>query len=175
MRNLPRPRASNSCLVDERGGDTRSVFGFDSFQGFPHATSCDMIDGTVPSSSNSKYFAGTSENEVRDFFRTLSLHDRIMVIPGFFGNTLPKSPVKLISLLILDCDLYESYRTCLEYLYPKVQEDGWIILDEYFSPKYPGARIAVDEFFSDKPEKPRLAKHLLAEHPYERWHIVKTR
>jgi len=115
-----------------------------------------MIDGTVPSSSNSKYFAGTSENEVRDFFRTLSLHDRIMVIPGFFGNTLPKSPVKLISLLILDCDLYESYRTCLEYLYPKVQEDGWIILDEYFSPKYPGARIAVDEFFLTNLKNPDL-------------------
>ena len=79
-----------------------------------------------------------------------------MVIPGFFGNTLPKSPVKLISLLILDCDLYESYRTCLEYLYPKVQEDGWIILDEYFSPKYPGARIAVDEFFLTNLKNPDL-------------------
>lgn len=76
-------------------------------------------------------------------------------------------------MLILDCDLYESYKMCLSRLYPRIVPGGWIIFDEYFSAKYPGARRAVDEFFADRPEKPVLAEHLLAEHPYERWYVIK--
>ena len=94
MRNLPRPRASNSCLVDERGGDTRSVFGFDSFQGFPHATSCDMIDGTVPSSSNSKYFAGSEDIVTGEFG---CCDDDLSNVPGVthpFNHSLDHGPTQ---------------------------------------------------------------------------------
>ena len=52
--------------------------------------------------------------------------------------------------LFLDCDLYESYMLCLEKLYCKVKKGGAIIFDEYYSLKYPDARIAVNEYFEKK-------------------------
>ncbi len=155
-------------------GDRRRLFGCDSFQGFPEPQAPDMVDRRVPEASRPGYFAGTSEAMVRGWVELLGLTGSVALLPGYFDRTLPQAAIGAISVLILDCDLYDSYRTCLRWLYPKVQPGGWMVFDEYFSPKYPGPRVAVDEFFADKPEKPRLATHLLAEHPYERWYAVKS-
>ena len=124
--------------------DHHPLFGFDSFLGFREPTGPD------------------------------SAPDRNTLVPGFFEETVPAAPFTEISVLILDCDLFESYKVCLTHLYPKIQKGGWIVFDEYFSPHYPGARVAVDEFFRDKKEKPTRADHLLQDDPYERWYAVKS-
>lgn len=46
-------------------------------------------------------------------------------------------------LVFLDCDLYLSYKLCLEYFMNKTDV---FVFDEYYSLKYPGARIACDDF-----------------------------
>ena len=153
--------------------DPRIAWGFDSFAGFAPASGEDETDGFVPPFSQPHYYADTSLETVKRFMDALNLYDRVRLVEGFFDETLASPPVERISVLILDCDLYAAYRTCLSQLYERVLSGGWIILDEYFSPKYPGARIAVDKFFEDKPEKVRLATHMLAEHPYERWYVIK--
>ena len=73
----------------------------------------------------------------------------ITLIKGDFKDTL-RDFDKPIAILRLDCDLYKSYLTVLNMLYTKVVSGGVIIFDEYYSLKYPGARIAVQEFFKDK-------------------------
>lgn len=153
-------------------GDLRPVFGLDSFSGFPTPNTEDLIEGKYMG-RDSEYFARTSEKEVAEFIRALGLDNEVILIPGFFDQSIPTAPVGPISVLILDCDLYESYKVCLHYLYPKVQPGGWILFDEYFSPRYPGARLAVDDFFADKPETPSLDTDLLREDPYERWFLIK--
>lgn len=153
-------------------GDTRRLYGFDSFVGFPDPGSEDQNDGRYLGRSP-EYFARTSEQAVRDFIAALGLSDRVALVPGFFEDTLPRTDVGAVSVLILDCDLYESYRTCLRYLYDKVERGGWILFDEYFNRKYPGARRAVDEFFADKPEQPMVDRELLEADPFERWYVVK--
>ena len=55
-------------------------------------------------------------------------------------NALPRDG---IAILRIDCDLYESTRLCLEYLYPLVSPGGWIICDDF---GLDGSRKAVDEF-----------------------------
>jgi hypothetical protein len=55
-------------------------------------------------------------------------------------------------------------------LYNKVTIGGSIIFDEYYSHKYPGAKIAVDEFFEDK--KGSFEKYTTPE-GFERWCFVK--
>ena len=57
-----------------------------------------------------------------------------------------------IALLHLDCDLFESYTCCLNLLYDKVVPGGLIMFDEYEDPHYPGAKTAIDAFFSNRPE-----------------------
>ena len=147
-------------------GDTRPVWGCDSFAGLPQGTSPDGAD--TPAGR----LGDTSHQMVREWLDSLQLSS-VTLVAGLFAETLPSLPVASISVLILDCDLYASYRDALTHLYPRVQSGGWMVFDEYFSPRYPGARIAVDEFFADKPERPILATHLLPEHPYERWYVVK--
>ena len=168
-----RSLATLAWLLEE-GGDPRRVLGFDSFEGFPAPAPQDMVGGRYVDAHKKEYFADTSIDQVRTYLTQLVLGERVTLTPGFFADSLPKVPIDAISVLVLDCDLYESYDTCLRCLYPLVEAGGWIVFDEYYSPgKYPGARIAVDEFFADKPESPTLAEHLLAEDDYERWYVVK--
>jgi hypothetical protein len=54
------------------------------------------------------------------------------------------------SLIFMDCDLYDGYMEALNYGWDKLMPGGIIFLDEYYSLKFPGARIAVNEFFADK-------------------------
>ena len=55
-----------------------------------------------------------------------------------------------ISILHLDCDLYDSYKHCFENLSNKISKDGMIILDEYFKNNelniFPGAVAATSEY-----------------------------
>ena len=71
----------------------------------------------------------------------------------------------------LDCDLYQSYLDVLNGLYKNVKQGGSIIFDEYYSLKYPGARIAVNEFFYNQPVD-RFEKYITQE-SFERWCVVK--
>jgi hypothetical protein len=155
------------------GGDNRKIFGFDSFEGFPSSGSQDKIPGRDQSYLQPAYFGDTGAAQVAGLFSEFGISKDVDFVAGYFETTLPNSETGDISLLLLDCDLYDSYRACLGNLYHRVLSGGWIVFDEYFSPKYPGARMAIDEFFADKPEKPKLAEHLLSEHPYERWFVVK--
>ena len=66
--------------------------------------------------------------------------------------------------------LYKSYLTCLDNLYDNVISGGAVIFDEYYSHKYPGARVAVNEFFLDK--KGHFEKYLTDE-GHERWCFIK--
>jgi len=56
-------------------------------------------------------------------------------------------------LVHLDCDLYESYRTCLEFFYPRLSMGAVVLFDEYNDPTWPGCNKAVDEFLADKKER----------------------
>ena len=154
-------------------GLDKQVWGLDSFAGFPPASEEDLIDGVLSEKSRPSYYANANEELVRNLIRQLGLDDIVNIVAGYFEDTCPSLSVEAISVLWLDCDLYGSYKTCLEHLYPRVSSGGYIIFDEYYSKKYPGARIAVDEFFADKPEKPVLAEEYLRYSEYERWHLVK--
>ena len=59
---------------------------------------------------------------------------------------------------------------CLDKLYNNVSTGGVVIFDEYYSLKYPGPRVAVNEFFEDK--KGYLEKYITPE-GFERWCFIK--
>jgi O-methyltransferase len=53
----------------------------------------------------------------------------------------------------LDCVIYESYKSCIEFFYPRLASGGVILFDEYNDPPWPGCARAVNEYLADKPEK----------------------
>ena len=51
--------------------------------------------------------------------------------------------------VLMDCDLYDSYKIALPFVWERMETDAYMFLDEYFSLKFPGARVAIDEFFNE--------------------------
>lgn len=139
-------------------GKGKKLFAFDSFKGFPENN--EDIDQSK--------FKDTNLDLVK---KMLSNFDNVQIIPGFFENTLKQVSKNRFCCVILDCDLYSSYKECLNFFYDKITPGGSIIFDEYFSIKYPKAKLSVDEFFADKPEKPEIFK--IEDNQWERWRIVK--
>ena len=83
----------------------------------------------------------------------MGLADQVTVIKGFFHDTLAALKTERFSLVHVDCDLYDSYLSCLEFAYPRMLPGGYMVFDDYGSPVYVGARRAVDEFLANKPER----------------------
>ena len=131
-------------------GDNSDLIGLDTFCGYPGL----------------EKFSDTSIEEVRALFAVLGLGHPNLLVGDFAveGKLLPPK----IKLAFLDCDLYDSYLSALNCCYPKMVKGGIIVMDEYYSLKYPGARVAADEFFSDKPEKPEI---YAVDDGWERWYV----
>ena len=100
--------------------------------------------------------------------------DNIEIIQGPFSETVAdffnENKCK-ISSANLDCDLYEGYKICLPIIYDNLAKSGYVHLDEYFSFKYPGAKIACDEFFKERGIKPK--KNETRKNEFERWYLTK--
>lgn len=145
-------------------GSKRKIVGYDSFLGL-HPTGA---DGT----QERHLFTDTGAKLVLDRIARYGMARRATVIEGEFTETLPHHATP-ISVLILDCDLYESYRTALDHLWRWLSPGGVVVLDEYGRPtKWPGARMAVDEFLIGRPETVEYAWWF----PYPeapRWYIRK--
>ena len=107
--------------------------------------------------------------DVKKVFDIAKEFDNIHLIRGAFKETF-KTIDQPIAVLFLDCDLYQSYLDCLNGLYPKVISGGVVIFDEYYSLKYPGPRLAVNEFFKDKMG---YFERYLSGDGFERWCYVK--
>jgi O-methyltransferase len=75
---------------------------------------------------------------------------------GWFQDSLPKfsKEVEKIAILRLDADWYSSTSVCLEYLFDKVVQGGFIIIDDYG--RYDGCKKAVDEFLAKRNLSPFL-------------------
>ena len=126
--------------------DKRDIYLMDSFEGFPPPT----VEDTP-----GKAAAGQWRVPMKPALAIKNKIDvKVEVVKGFFEKTAPEYSGGAIAILHLDCDLYSSYISCLSALYDKVVPGGVILFDEYISPiqkrNFPGAYIAIDEFFADK-------------------------
>ncbi len=75
-------------------------------------------------------------------------NEKVIYIKGLVEQTLINNQPEKISLLRLDTDFYESTKSELEYLYPKLEVGGIILIDDYGHWK--GCKKAVDDYFKNK-------------------------
>jgi len=132
------------------------LIGCDSFEGFPAPTKEDALeDGSFHQRTREGVFHETSYTALSSRISALGYAHNIRLFRGFFSDTLPQLSEMEFKVVHLDCDLYQSYMTCLNFFYPRLLRGGYMVFDEYdFSATvYPGARKAIDEYFRDKPEK----------------------
>lgn len=148
-----------SHLAEEEGLN-REVWGFDSFEGFPEPS----VEDTSPRNPKKGEWNYMSVNDMWKILKNAGISSEwskknVKIIPGFFEDSLKAYSEAPIALLHLDVDLYDSYMTTLNEFYKYVVKDGIILFDEYSDEyndlNWPGAKKAIDEFFSDKPETPQ--------------------
>jgi len=122
----------------------KTIHLFDTFSGMPksHPTKDKHIAGD---------FKDTSLEDVLNY---LSNYKNIQVYPGLFPETAQPISHLTFCLVHIDADIYESIKHCCDFFYPRVQRGGIIIFDDYGFLSCPGAKVAVDEYFSDKIERP---------------------
>ena len=139
-----------------RLGDTsRHLYLYDTFEGLPPPTEKDVsYDGTPAQ----KYYGRTADKDPvlwcvasveeveRNLLSTGYPKDKIFLIKGSVEETIPQHAPAEIALLRLDTDWYESTTHELKYLYPRLSENGVLIIDDYGH--WQGAKQAVDEFFA---------------------------
>ena len=74
--------------------------------------------------------------------------------PGLFPSTAAAFESASFCLAHIDVDIYSSVRDCCEFFYPRTVPGGLLVFDDYGFRSCPGAKQAVDEFFSSRPERP---------------------
>jgi len=101
--------------------------------------------------------------------------DNIILHEGDFNDTMKKEllPEAQFSLIFIDCDLYSGYQTTLNFAWEKLVAGGIVFLDEYYSLKFPGARIAVKEYFANRKDFD-LIQVAKPNDDFERWIVQKN-
>jgi O-methyltransferase len=137
------------------GDRSRSLYLFDTFEGMSSPTGDDKsLDGVSADVQLERDAQGTgvwcyaSLEDVRaNILSTGYPADKIHLIKGKVEDTIPRNIPSSLSLLRLDTDWYESTKHELRHLYPLLNTNGILIIDDYGH--WQGARKAVDEYFAE--------------------------
>lgn len=131
---------------------TRRVYGFDTFAGFPSV-----------STNDSSGFANSRAGDLRapsyeELLELIAEYDRdrflgnipkVELIKGDITSTAPafieSHPHLLVSLLFIDCDLFEPTKAALEAFVPRMPKGAILAFDELDNPLWPGETLAAVE------------------------------
>lgn len=144
-------------MLFNRNIEDRKIYLFDTYEGMSEPSNLDISysqenaqvlrsdRGFNEDGSSNWCYAGL-EDVKKNMSETNYIVNNIVFIKGKVEETIPsKSPKEKIALLRLDTDWYESTKHELEYLFPKVVENGVLIIDDYGH--WEGCRKAVNEYF----------------------------
>lgn len=112
---------------------------FDTFAGMPESDP--VRDRHGPGD-----FQDTDEEAVAARVPSAIIH------PGFIPDTFQGLEDARIGFAHVDTDIYQSVLDCCHFIYPRLATGGFLIFDDYGFPTCPGAREAVDEYFSARNE-----------------------
>lgn len=131
---------------------TRRIYGFDTFAGFPSISRHDESSST---STGPGDLASASQGELEELIR-LCDQDRFLghipkaqLVAGDITKTAPAfveaNPHLLVSLLFIDCDLFEPTQAALRAFVPRMPKGAILAFDELDNPQWPGETMALIE------------------------------
>ena len=145
-----------AMVLDDLKAD-RKIFLYDTFAGMTKPTKHDInyqensainkFEKTKRDNDSSDWCFASIE-DVKEQFKKVGLEEKAIFIKGDVLKTLKEENnlPKKISLLRLDTDWYESTKYEMEILFPKLQKNGVLLIDDYGHWK--GSRKAVDEYLT---------------------------
>ena len=124
----------------------RKCYLFDTFEGF---SSDDFKFEKEDSLIQAEHLKETSEERVLNIMPN---NENIILKKGYFPETAEGIEDKFC-FINLDMDLYKPTLGGLQFFYPKMVENGVILIHDYFSEAYPNVRRAVDDYEKISGEK----------------------
>src|SRR5258706_3281099 len=131
---------------------TRRIYGFDTFAGFPSVSNNDSSGfaksriGDLKAPSYDELLALIAEYD-RDRF--LGNIPKVELVKGDITETDPAfvetHPHLLVSLLFIDCDLFEPTKAALKAFVPRMPKGAILAFDELDNPLWPGETLAALE------------------------------
>jgi O-methyltransferase len=79
--------------------------------------------------------------------------DRYTLHQGWIPDRFEEVQDKRFAFVHIDVDLHQPTFDAIEFFYPRLNEGGIILCDDYGSSLCPGATRAIDEYLANKPEK----------------------
>ena len=129
----------------------KTVFGLDSFEGFPDdgVTDKDTSQGRSVLRLAGKFKdADDAPARLEAYSEAFGLN--IDLRKGYFESTLPTIADRNFCFLHIDCDTYSGHVEVLNALYERLTPGGCIVFDDYHDDAWPGATEAVDAFFGKR-------------------------
>jgi hypothetical protein len=136
-------------------GFLRSIYGFDTFDGFPSVHAHDLggagAVATVGRLRPDRDVYADLQQRIAEFDKTrlIAPNKKVHLIKGDAIQTIPafikSNPHVLVALLYLDFDLYEPTKVAIREFLPRMPKGSIIAFDELNDPKYPGETQALLE------------------------------
>ena len=133
----------------------RKIIGFDTFEGFKGISAKDGRD--CPSKEGSFSVSESYESHLnqimslQESLNPMSHIKRYEIIKGGATETIPayfeEHPETVVSLAILDFDIYAPTKVALECIKPRLAKGSIVVFDELCDDIFPGETIAVQEVF----------------------------
>lgn len=131
---------------------TRRIYGFDTFAGFPSVSEKDRKGkgrGKVGDLEAGSYDELQQLIREYDRDRFLGHIPKVELVKGDIATTVPKfvadHPHLVVSLLFIDCDLFEPTKAALKAFVPRMPKGAILAFDELDNPIWPGETLAVLE------------------------------
>jgi hypothetical protein len=141
----------------EVGARPVRMFGFDSFQGLPKDAATEVGGGVWRPGE-----FRMDEKFTRQFLTDQGVDwTRVRLVKGWFSDslnaaTLQRHGIRKASLIMVDCDIYSSSKTVLDFCEPLIVDRAVVFFDDWFSgglaEKNQGEKRAFDEMLAAHPE-----------------------
>ncbi len=131
------------AVLAVHGVKDRKVFVADSFEGLPKPDTGKWPADRGDTQHERPFLAVSREDVEKNFKRYGLLDENVVFLKGWFKDTLPAAPIKKLSVLRLDGDMYGSTMDALANLYPRLSKGGYCIIDDY---ALETCREAVDDY-----------------------------
>lgn len=143
----------NLRSIHEPFNHSRTIYGFDTFAGFPAVHEKDGGAYRVGDLATQENYEETLDHilGLLETFPPLSHIKKYGLIKGDASQTIDKwlddNPHAIISLAIFDMDLYEPTKVVLEKIRPRLAKGSILAFDELNCKYFPGETRALDEVF----------------------------
>lgn len=140
---------TTSVFITAFNEGKKDFYVYDSFEGFP--------DKDVKDEGAEYHFTflkGGCKTSIEAFTETFNEFNLPLplITKGWFKDIPDSNLPEKISFAFFDSDFYTSILDSWEKVYPRLTKGAKICIHDYNWSVLPGAKIACDEFLSDKPE-----------------------